>query len=198
MSCAGQYGDHLTLIAATECFLHGIVVVTAEQGGVEYKVRPRGAATKGTVYLAHYPLARHYNRLVRGLLVSGGNEGSCRSLMESMASSVGMASTGVQRSHPLLASFAYLVTGPDGVLRRIRIEYDAFEGSVTIGYEELRTHLARIYGTESKGIILQWKDGDGDVITFDTDEELLNAVTSVAAAAKKVLRVSCVLEALEL
>jgi len=182
MSKKGQYGDHLTLIAAAECFKHRITVITSEPDGVDYTIHPCRASIKGTIYLAHYSFARHYNRLVK--MATSGGQSTLSSLVQSTANSVVL-----QREHPLLSNFAFLVTCPDGLRRRIRTEYNALESSLTIGYQQLREHIARVYGVECELLMLKWKDRDGDLITFDTEAELLNAVRCTAAAAEKVLRI---------
>ena len=82
MSSDGQYGDkgdRMTLMAAAaDCFGRGIFVLTADSTDL---VPPPRYALQERVYLAFYPLAAHYNALLKGeeqLSVSGGNEGSCR------------------------------------------------------------------------------------------------------------------------
>jgi hypothetical protein len=73
---AGQYGDHLTLIAIAERFMCCLVVVTSEEDGVNYHTRPRDATPMETLYMAHYPIAQHYNLLyLRGELPHSSNVG---------------------------------------------------------------------------------------------------------------------------
>ena len=88
MSSDGQYGDkgdRMTLMAAAgDCFGRGIIVLTGDSTDVvrpPYALQEPCYALQERVYLAFYPLAAHYNALLKGeeqLSVSGGNEGSCR------------------------------------------------------------------------------------------------------------------------
>lgn len=39
------------------------MVVTSEAEGINYHTRPRDSTPQDTIYLGHYPIAQHYNRL---------------------------------------------------------------------------------------------------------------------------------------
>jgi len=165
----GQFGDHLTLIAIAELYTSCIVVITSEKEGVNYHVAPRDDTPLDTIYLAHYPLAQHYNMLcLQGELPGHG----------------------VHLGGHMTTGFAYKVKCPNGQLRRLRTEYDALGGRLLLGHSELRAHIAGLCGIDEGNLLLMWEDDDGDLITFDTDEELLDAVRCAAAGGHKALRIA--------
>ena len=90
----------------------------------------------------------------------------------------------------MTSGFAFKVECPNGELRRFRSEYDACEGRLRLGHSELRTQVARLSGVKETHLLLTWEDNDGDLITFDTEEELLDAVRCAAAGGRKVLRIA--------
>ena len=173
MDRPGQYGDHLTLIAIGECFSCCVVVITSDAEGVNYHTKPRDSTPLETIHLAHYPVALHYN------LLQLQGEPSVDSSLE----------LGVHFGQHLTTGFAYKVQCPNGQLRRIRTEYDVMAGRLHLGHAELRAHIARLCAIEDTNLLLTWRDADGDIITFDTDEELLDAVRCAAASGQKVLRI---------
>jgi len=178
MSREAQYGDHLTLIAMAERFSSFIVVVTSEAGGVNYHTRPRLSTPLDTIHLAHYPLAQHYNQLC------------LRGERDMDVAWSGVLGSTMHLGDHLTTGFAYKVHCPSGQLRRIRTEYNASQGRLRLGHDGLREHIARVCLMEADSLLLRWKDIDGgDLITFDTDEELLDAVRCTAAAGQKVLRI---------
>jgi len=171
MSRTGQYGDHLTLIAIAEVFSCCVVVMTSQPDAVNYHVRPHESTPHDTLYLAHYEEAQHYNRLF-------------------LKGEVDVVQGTLDLGDHLTTGFAYKVQCPNGQLRRIRTEYNATQGRLRLGHAELREHIAHICQVaRPESLLLRWHDGDGDLITFDTDEELLDAVRCSAAAGHKVLRV---------
>jgi len=170
MSQVTQYGDHLTLIAIAECFSCCISVVTSDVDGVNYHTRPRDTTPIDTIYLAHYPLAQHYNLL--------------RLQGEPTGEELGM-----HLGEHLTTGFAYKVLCPNGQLRRIRTEYNARKGELRLGHEQLRGHIGLLCKTEPESLISRWQDSEGDLITFDTDAELVDAVRCTAARGQKLLRI---------
>lgn len=188
MGRQGQYGDHLTLIAMAECFSCCIMVVTSEAEGINYHTRPRDSTPQDTIYLAHYPIAQHYNRLTLAGEPSTADS-STSSPVSPASDATGVIKETVHLGSHLTTGFAYKIHCPNGELRRIRTEYNATQGQLKLGHEQLREKCAKICKLQTAELMLRWQDHDGDLITFDTDEELLDAVKCAAAAGRKVLRI---------
>merc|ERR1712070_101882 len=183
MSREGQYGDHLTLIAMAERFACCIVVVTSKEDGVNYHATPYETSPLDTVHMAHYPLALHYN-----LLTMQAPEGEDESADEAWAAVLGCSAMLGLANH-LTTGFAYKVHCPNGQLRRVRTEYNAAGPSLKMGCKDLQNHVAKLSGVDPGHLVLRWRDVEGDYITFDTEQELLDAVVSAAAAGEKVVRI---------
>eukprot|EP00658_Telonema_sp_P-2_P002718 TRINITY_DN11014_c0_g1_i13.p1 TRINITY_DN11014_c0_g1~~TRINITY_DN11014_c0_g1_i13.p1 ORF type:complete len:272 (+),score=52.86 TRINITY_DN11014_c0_g1_i13:405-1220(+) len=135
MRQAGQYGDHLTLIAAAECTGSCIVVITSQADGVNYHVQPRLVTPMRTIYLVHYPMQLHFNLAVENAvtepLVDGERPAEQRhALAESM-----------ELSQHLVASFTFLVCFSQGT-QRMTTMFHPHTGRLSVGTEDVRSWVA--------------------------------------------------------
>jgi len=185
MRCEGQYGDHLTLIAAAECTASSIVVITSQAEGVNYHVQPRGVTPMRTIYLVHYPMQLHFNLAVERNDIGEG----CTNDWMSMS---------IDLSEHLCASFTFVLSfpgeGTESCERRAVSTFHPETGKLSVGMEDLRTWVASVCRCALSQVSLQWEDEEQDLIDFDTEKELSAAVESLAARSTRTLRVSVLIK----
>lgn len=183
----GQYGDHLTLIAAAECTASSIMVITSQAEGVNFHIVPREVTPMRTVYLVHYPLQLHFN-----LALEASPDTPCEIEVQRLKSNAS-----VQLSEHLFASFNFLVThsemSEEAAPHRVVSTFHPITQRLSVGTQDLKGWVATECGSAPTQVSLQWKDEEGDWIDFDTEGELCAAVQSLAARGRKLARVNAII-----
>jgi len=181
----GQYGDHLTLIAAAECTSSQIVVFTSQAQGVNYHVAPRDTAAVRTINLVHYPLQMHFN-LAQQLDQTAQ---PLATLSATPSASLG-ASAILQH---LCARVLYVLDFPGQPIdeQRTTCSFTPANQQLSVGLQDLQCWVAALAGCAPNQVSLCWEDEERDLIAFDTEKELVAAVESIAARGEKVLHLSC-------
>lgn len=175
----GQYGDHLTLIAAAECTASSIVVITSQAEGVNFHIVPREVTPMRTIYLVHYPMQLHFNLALE---------------QPDLACEIDKCSASVQLSEHLFASFTFLMLHPADrtCSHRVVSTFHPVTQRLSVGMQDLKGWVATESGCAPTQVLLQWKDEEGDWIDFDTEDELYAAVESLAARGCKLARINAI------
>jgi len=183
MRIEGQYGDHLTLIAAAECTASSIIVITSQAEGVNFHIVPREVTPMRTIYLVHYPMQLHFN-----LALESCPDSPCE---------IEKCNASVQLSEHLFASFSFLVSHSEMQdstrPHRVVSTFHPITQRLSVGMQDLKGWVATECGCAPTQVLLQWKDEEGDWIDFDTEGELCAAVQSLAARGRKLARVNAII-----